>query len=436
METNPDNKRVNSFYWLYLHPYVHVSIKKDRAILYNSLNARLLEYKGNPQILKLIKRLNSNKNLYVIRLLPKNVDRDISRFIRELKRDFCGDLVESSFSTGKPAQFKPGLCLQKGVDLFLTLSSRDKIRILKKDTLKDYLEVMHLYVNDRCHLDCRICQKAFKQFPYCFKTAQKQELSVREIKGVLDSAKGSRLKKIDILGGNIFKHSEYFQLVDLLNGKKNLVKEYFVHYLNIPGQKRCLEAQDNKSSRVKLLIDFPLKEDRLNEALTLLKQSAKDFVYQFVVEEEADVGKVEQVISENKIENFNLSPYYNGYNTSFFKENIFVDRENIAASSPSMQDIFIRTTLNRYSLGNITIFSNKEVYANVNNPKLGKLGEKDLFFLIAGELHGGRSWAKVRKNVAPCKSCVFNALCPPITNYEYAFGFYNLCSIWQKEFAA
>jgi pseudo-rSAM protein len=181
-----------------------------------------------------------------------------------------------------------------------------------------------------------------------------------------------------------------------------------------------------------VLIDFPLNKEKLKEAQTLLKQSNVDSTFQFIVEGEKDVEGAEHAISQNNIEKFGFSPYFNGNNTSFFKKNVFIDREDILSSSPSMNEIFARMTLNRFNVGTITIFSNTDIYANVNHSKLGKLGEKDLFLFIARELRYGKSWARIRKNVSPCKRCVFNTLCPPITNYEYALGYYNLCHIMKE----
>ena len=41
----------------------------------------------------------------------------------------------------------------------------------------------------------------------------------------------------------------------------------------------------------------------------------------------------------------------------------------------------------------------------------------------------GKSWWKLRTNIKPCNNCLYNLLCPPISNYEYVIGKYNLCNI-------
>ncbi len=37
-----------------------------------------------------------------------------------------------------------------------------------------------------------------------------------------------------------------------------------------------------------------------------------------------------------------------------------------------------------------------------------------------------------RQDVEPCKDCVFNSLCPPISNYEHVMGKHDLCSNFLK----
>jgi pseudo-rSAM protein len=83
----------------------------------------------------------------------------------------------------------------------------------------------------------------------------------------------------------------------------------------------------------------------------------------------------------------------------------------------------------------LTVLSNKKVYANLNNPGIEILGRDDILDIVYKEMHKGKSWTKIRKYVTPCKSCVFNALCPPISNYEYTLGKYDLCYMSPSDIA-
>lgn len=416
-------------YWLYLNPFVYVSVKNNHAILYNTLNSKLLEYKNNKEIIRIIKKLISERNLYVARLYGKEVTDNIYEFIEEIKKYFIGDLIDSSFSLGKPIQLTPVLSLQKSIKGLTFGVKNDKI--LRKDSLKDYIDTIYLYINNQCNLSCKFCISYYKQFPFCYKTNKKHEISIEEINFLLDELKGSKLYKLNILGGNILLYSRFTELIDLLN-RNTLKKEYFIHYLNLVFEKN-LYMIDNQYSSLSLLFNFPLNESLFERILNFLNHLNINFCFRFIVETEKNIEDAEILISKYKIKRFVFFPFFNGRNINFFKRNVFIDKKAILESSSSMKDIFIRKTLNKLMFRKLIILSNKKVYGNINNPSIGKLNQNSILNIIAKELNKGSSWRKVRKNVWPCKMCVFNALCPSISNYEYVIGKWNLCNIYANE---
>ena len=58
-------------YWLYIDPYVHISVKNTTALLYNTLSGKILEVKNRPSVNKIIKRLKMLDNIYVIKLFQR-----------------------------------------------------------------------------------------------------------------------------------------------------------------------------------------------------------------------------------------------------------------------------------------------------------------------------------------------------------------------------
>ncbi len=157
-------------YWLFLHPYVHVSVKKDRAVLYNTLNHKLLEYRCDSPAYPLIKRLNSDYNLYVIKLKEMDIQGETGDFVHKVREGFFGDIMDTRLSDKKPFQWKPILNLQPTLDS-LTIGD-EKSRSLSQDDIPDYLNVLTLYLNGTCGQNCTICPDAYKQFPCCTKTVQ------------------------------------------------------------------------------------------------------------------------------------------------------------------------------------------------------------------------------------------------------------------------
>lgn len=298
-----------------------------------------------------------------------------------------------------------------------------------KDELKDYLNVITLYINDRCNRCCPMCKSAYKQFLFCFKRdAAKNEMDIDDIAKLVKELKNSKLYKLNIVGGNIFCHSKFSEIINTLN-QARLIKNYCIHYLNIEDKPGYFDLLRDGDNRLTIFAHFPLEMDIFSRSTALLNRYDIKKRFQLVIEKDEDIVKAEEIISAFQQEDFELTPYYNGSNPEFFKENVFLDKDAIIQAKPAMSDIFARMTINTSNFKELTVLSTKKVYANLNNHGIGRLGKDHIFDLIYREMHKGRSWTKVRKHVAPCKSCVFNALCPPISNYETAVGRYNLCDI-------
>jgi pseudo-rSAM protein len=424
------NKGGGITYWLFLHPYVYVSVKKDRAILYNTLNNRLLEYGNGTSVFKLIKRLNSDTNLYVIKIESGEINIEIREFIDQLRGLYFGDVIDTGISTRKPIQLKPVLNLQKTLD-YLTVYN-EKTRILVEDEIPDYLNIITLYINNGCNQACSICRDAYKQFLCCHKgRGAKKEIDIEDIIKLVNQVKKSSLHKFNIIGGNLFSYLKLYDLVKQLNSIR-VIKEYFFHYLNIDDHSTFFKLLQDGNNRLNVIVHFPVEPDIFNYKIEVLLQSqfAGKLYLQFVIQREKDIETAESILSKFQVDKFQFVPYFNGNNIDFFQDYVFLDRESILESQPEMNDILMRTALNTFDFKKLIVLSDKSTYANLNNPKIGTLGNDHIMELIYKELHKGKSWTKVRKHIKPCKSCAFNALCPPISNYEYAIGRYNLCHIW------
>ncbi|GEM_PF-37104 len=416
-------------FWLFLHPFVHVSIKKDHAVLLNTLTGQMSEYKQDTEILKILKELASEQNLLVTEIKGTQIDKKITDFVSELKKNYFGDIVDTRFSSGKPIQLKPLLKLNYDTDASLNVFKK-QTKKLKGDEIPEYLESLSLYINNQCDLNCSMCGKSFQQFSCCKKDSSiEEELNIIEIESLLDTVQRSRLTHVNILGGNIFKYKNLRQLVERLNNEPSS-KEYFIHYRNLEEKKDFFDSIKTGNSKLNIIIDLHFfNKETFAEKKGLLGKYPLNNQFHFIVENESNLLLAETVIEQFQITDYALHPYFTGQNLPFFKSNVYLNRESIIESSLSMKDIFIRSSLNLLDFRHLVIMSNKEIYSNVNNPKIGRLGENPIFNIVEKELNKGKSWGKVRKNVQPCKSCVFCDLCSPISNYEYAVGRYNLCNI-------
>lgn len=427
--------RENRYPYLYLHPYVHLNVKTNHAVVYNTLNSSVMEFsrQAHPEIFAVLKQLDRGENLYVIALEDEKISPELEPFIESLRRSFSGDVSAGNLSKGKPIQFKPMLKLEDPTDSEQLFSVKSKIKILPGDNIGEYLNTFNLYINEACTLDCDFCSTAYRQFLCCHRTGIKgneKSIPVSHVTSLCDQLKETNLINLNILGGNILQHKDLALIVKSLN-KAPFKKNWYIHWRNLAQVDKLPAALGEGENLLHLICHAPVEKKVFKTALDVILKSRLPAVFHFVLASEEDLNSAEAMVEEFGIEDVELHPYYvnGGGNLNFFEDNIFINREIINESGLNMQDIFARGTLNTLNFKQLTMMCDGRVYANVNHPSPGKFPENSLPGLIKKELMQGASWGRIRKNLTPCKSCPYNALCPPVSNYEYSLKRYNLCDI-------
>lgn len=420
-------------YWFYIDTYVHVAVKKDAVLFYNSYTGKILEYSGSPEISALIKRLLAPKNLRVVRLKAKDLGDPVTRsFVDKIREYYMGDLLDVSFSGGKPIQAPPIVKVQKDVKFLKGEAGRS----VGEDMMK-YLSTVSLYITDRCNQACDICTGAFRQFPCCTAGKKlKHDLTPADIKGVADEIENRALNSLDILGGDIFMHPELETVLEIINGIQ-APKTYHLHYLNAAAHLSQLSllaaphagGSTLNHSRLKIPVHFPVEEGPLKAVIDAVAGLGMDTVFCFIVRGAEDFEKAQAMIARFQIAESEFHVFYDGNNLDFFKENVFVDKEDIESIRPTLQEIYAREKINSIYFGHLTVRSNGRVYAAMNSRSLGSLGKHSFYDIVFKEMSNGASWRKTRKHITPCKHCTYELLCPPISNYNFALGMNNLCHI-------
>jgi pseudo-rSAM protein len=414
-------------YWFYIDTHVHLFLKKDSLLLYNSYTGKTLEYKGNADIIKLAKRLRAPRNLQVILLNESHLDQPaIGGFVSDIRKNFMGDLIDVDYSNGKPILMTPSVKNQMDVKFL----KGEKDRSVGED-IKSYLTEISLYINENCNQGCSICRKAYKQFLCCTSRENgKNELKMGYINRLFSEIQHSNLSRVNILGGDFFAYSNLNDLISMLRAL-DCEKTYYLHYLNLLEHKLKLKLIADGDSLLTIIVNFPLYEEKLHEALIAVHHSEVQERVMFIIHDTGDFESSESIAMKYGIENVSYIPFFNGNNLPFFEENLFITREELECDRISSKEIYARSSVNPLNFGRLAVFTGCQVYANVNDPVLGNIGRDSIHNILSKELVKGKSWRKIRRHVKPCKSCIYSNLCPPISNYNIVTKRYNFCKVWK-----
>lgn len=414
-------------YWFYLEPYVYAVVKGDVALLYNTHSGEALLYKKQPLIAQWVRRLRSKKNLYITKLTAKQLSEPgIARFLYHIRKRLIGDLIDTTLSDGKPFLMMPVLDIERDVETF----KKGAPEMVGRDIM-GYLSEMSVYINNVCDRNCSICRHAYRQFLYCYCDGRRyNELDTTIIDRLIEETAGSSLVSVNILGGDIFKYSRFEELLVILN-RSPALKSFYVHFQNLVGREENLRLFSNTNSELNVLVHFPLNRRVLAEVAQIVDRWRINANYIFALQSDGDVTSTEEIVSNCDIEDPVLRPLFNGRNRSFFQKHVFINKKMILEAKPSFKEIFERKAVNSHFFGKLTILNNSEIYAGMNGSPLGRLSENSIYDAVYKEMFRGRSWRRVRSGVEPCRRCVFDALCPPLSNYESVLGQNNMCRLWK-----
>lgn len=411
-----------------IEPYVYISVKKQGVFLYNTLNQKIIESDA-PPVVNLVKRLIKGNRLRVIKLNRDRVKKDkrVVQFLDKARKYFMGDWLHGPADGVKPVQLVPMVGLHKEEPA----EGKKKRDFSFAKRGQTYLGRLTLFINASCDLDCGMCRNAYRQFICCRQTrSTPRELDLEVIKKTLTEAGADALTGIDICGGDILKYKNFTGLMELL---KNYTptKNLYIHYLNLTGRIDGLTLPD-PSFVLNIPVNFPVDRVKLESLLRRLENHNLNVKLLFIPQSEDELMLTRDILSTSGMNPFSISPYYNGGNLHFFKKYVYIKKKNLLNSKPSIKDILARTVINHTWFGHLVILNNGSVYSNLNGRPLGNIHGDSIGRLLFKELRKRNHWLKTRETVQPCRDCHYRLLCPSISNYEYAVGKHNLCTILQQ----
>lgn len=421
--SNSNNEKI----CLYIEPYVHVNIKSDNCLLYNTLDGRQLVYENSPAIAALLERMMARQNLNAI--IEENSILEKENLQGFLETAGNMQLISRHPYSKKESHHKKPVSLPAILNFH-----RDRKQLAlnpSRDTGMDIVKYLHkLYIYINCYqgdpYNTPLFREGYKQFLFPYFSKVFHELKLAAVQKLLDQVKELELCAVTILGGNIFQYKELEGLMALLS-QLPLKKEIGVFYKDIT-------VDDLKRVNWEMLTDISLKifveprmeKNVLTDGIELLKSFNIPSTYQFTIQSESDADALDGFIDLLDPGQLSVKAFFNGSNYTFFKENIFIAKSDLSDPVVSKKDIYARSVMNPNTFGHITVLSSGDIHSNLNVKRIGTI-DMNVKKLLLNELSEGNGWFCLRKDLTPCGSCVFHQICPPISNYEYALSRNDLC---------
>jgi pseudo-rSAM protein len=212
--------------------------------------------------------------------------------------------------------------------------------------------------------------------------------------------------------------------------KLKVQKNYYLYFKELADFAVLNDIFLNRD-KTNLIIQFDSYLDKsfLLNLTTHLSQFKERLSFDIAISSEQELHHNESILSYLNGFDYSYKPYYTGSNTDFFKKHVFIKEEDILSEIITQSEIIKSTSINRFYWGGLTILSDGTVYSNMNDDQLGNIFDNSIKELIHNELKRDNGWRIVRKTVSPCKNCIYSALCPPISNYEFIFKKFDLCNV-------
>ncbi len=412
-------------YWFYIEPFVHIEITKSAYLLYNSLNFTYITG-VYPEIKNMLTELTHNNS--VIKISNNSIkDIKLKEFFEKVKMNYMGDYFPTSFSGAKPVQIAPNHeVIPKKIDVNMeVLHQADRYKLLEK------LNKITLYINSE-PTDKSLYDFSFNQFLCNINIGETyNELKYNKSEEILKSLYDSEISEINILGGNILKYSNLKLLTEYLN-KLGKQTNYYFKYKDLLDTKKNETFQNisKESSILKVLVEnsYSQKEIKIVNDYLLINNINTNFI--FLITNKKDFNEAEKTINNLKIKNSQYLPLYIKGEFEFFKEAVFIDEVDIMGLENNQINIFQNQVINMLDFGSLLFMPDGNCYTNINSEPIGNIYNKSVYQLIYNCLtKQDKDWFLTRNKIEPCKKCMFNALCPPISNYERVIKQYNLCSV-------
>jgi len=407
-------------YRVIIDSHCYLNTRGSAVLLYNSLSGRTLVSFDAPRCAELVRPWVSDKRAPILELSGQELieDSEVRAFVEILRDELLADVVEAPPSSRAPFQFP-----------LITGQHQISLDEAEECPPQDAVIGLSIYLTGRCGRRCGFCTTAFRQFPCCGMFDAAQDLDARHLERILKWV-GGRGVSLAFFGGDVFRYPDLGVIGELLAPWPVASPTRFhAHCLNVLADIGRLEALAAWGAELAVLVPSDVPDGAVVDVREAARAARVDIRMDFILEKNEDYFRASRLEERLGLENLSFRPLYNGRNRGYFAENVFVRAEEMLANKPALRAICANAVVNRLAFGRLFISSSGDFYASPSAKPLGNIAECSLAEAASRELAGGHVWTRTRGQVEPCRDCVFQDLCPPLTGYEEVLGQNDLCHV-------
>lgn len=406
-------------HWFYLEPYTFLFRNAHEAVVYNTLNGAYLKCPEVPEIEHILDVWDDAANGYGILLdetdLKKQTVRD---FIHEVRDTFSGDCVEYVPGTTLPYLFKPTLFLNAEIRV-----KEEKEKTSLGEHILENLNEVTLFFSGKCSKGGRECSAYFRQMDHCTVFEREEELPRETYVLLLRQLQQTGIQKVNFCaGGDPIANRKCVSLLSEFS------RSAFKKHLWLDGA-FLNNAYIDLSQATDSVLEVSVCPSRDGDWIRWIQEWQYPGIrWKVLVTDEADMERIAHADIPETV-SMQIYPFFTGTNWDFFRDYVFVNKEDLLAEPISRKTIFRHRALNDQFFGKLYLTPEGDIYPNMNGHPLGNIREMALKEAVYKEIAEGAYWLKSRHEAEPCRNCVNRDLCPSISNYELVTGKADLCHI-------
>lgn len=389
--------------WVVVQPQVFVDFTNNEILLYDTEKSTCF-ISGDDDLISLIHQLYEPMNMGVLR--KEQIHNCESEDIRKAFNE--GFLVEKSLPIGKrPVNFLHIPNIQYDLEKENTTG----IEQLKKfrNTLNLITALYFQLTDGYAYGDVAASRnRVAKQYSTPSYHNTQNVLSPTLLNSILSEARFTQLTNIDILIASEGLSKEYLNVLE----QHRFNYHFHVYNQDFETLIRSLNSQK------KILISCYCED------ITTIRHFNLQEIANISVEY---IGLVEKEIKNSETYD-RLLPVWNDTNQVFFRENVFLESNEILSSKYTFDDIFRHKKINANFFGALMIHPSGDITPYLSDAIVGQCSyeQNNLQKAVKKELIENHRW-RLTRDKGTCKNCIKRFLCPSITSFECNFRVPKIC---------